>query len=209
VTAVRAADARATGEDLASPFLDHDTFRELQVQLADRELTLFTRPGVFSWDALDEATAILADAMRIGAGESVLDLGCGAGALGTLAALQSRGGSVVMVDADAEAVRCATRTAERAGAENVEVLASDVGGAVLDRRFDAVVTNPPFHIGKSTDLDVPRQFIEDAWATLRDAGRLYLVANRTLPYERMIAERFGEVRTLHDGARFKVLGAFR
>jgi 16S rRNA (guanine1207-N2)-methyltransferase len=35
------------------------------------------------------------------------------------------------------------------------------------------------------------------------------VANRTLPYEQAIAERFGTVRTLHDGRRFKVLSATR
>jgi 16S rRNA (guanine1207-N2)-methyltransferase len=38
---------------------------------------------------------------------------------------------------------------------------------------------------------------------------LYLVANRTLPYERLIAECFGEVRTAHDGRRFKVIGGVR
>jgi 16S rRNA (guanine1207-N2)-methyltransferase len=38
---------------------------------------------------------------------------------------------------------------------------------------------------------------------------LYLVANRTLPYEWLIEETFGEVRTAHDGQRFKVIGAVR
>jgi 16S rRNA (guanine1207-N2)-methyltransferase len=80
---------------------------------------------------------------------------------------------------------------------------------VGDERFDVVVTNPPFHQGKATDLTVPLQFIADAHAHLRVGGRLYLVANRTLPYEQAIAERFGTVRTLHDGRRFKVLSAIR
>jgi 16S rRNA (guanine1207-N2)-methyltransferase len=56
---------------------------------------------------------------------------------------------------------------------------------------------------------VPRQFIADAYTHLKVGGRLMLVANRTLPYEQVIADRFGEVRTLHDGRRFKVLGATR
>ena len=48
-----------------------------------------------------------------------------------------------------------------------------------------------------------------AHAALAPGGRLYLVANRTLPYERLIAECFGEVRTAHDGRRFKVIGGVR
>lgn len=192
-----------------SPFLDPDHFREVSVTIKGRAYTLSSRPGVFSWEHLDDATQILGDLMDIGAGESVLDLGCGAGALGLTAATLSGTGRVLMVDADAEAVRCAARGIANAGLANVEARASDVGGAVGDERFDVVVSNPPFHQGKATDLTVPQQFIADAYAHLHVGGRLYLVANRTLPYEKVMADRFGDVRTLHDGRRFKVLGATR
>lgn len=88
-------------------------------------------------------------------------------------------------------------------------MTSDVGSALLGERFDVVVTNPPFHVGKATDLAVPLQFIHDAWQLLSPGGRMYLVANRTLPYERTIHQRFGNIATLHDGQRFKVLSAVR
>lgn len=192
-----------------SPYLDPDHFREVSVTLKGIAHTLFSRPGVFSWEHLDEATQILGDLMDIRAGETVLDLGGGAGALGLTAASLSGTGRVLMVDADAEAVRCAARGVAKASLANVELRASDVGGAVGDERFDVVVSNPPFHQGKATDLMVPQQFIADAHAHLHVGGRLYLVANRTLPYEKVIADRFGDVRTIHDGRRFKVLGATR
>lgn len=194
---------------LDSPWLDADHFHELTVTLAETGFVASTRPGVFSWEHVDEATGILADLMRIENGESVIDLGCGAGILGVAASRWTPEGRVLMLDADADAVRCATRTAAQAGSTNVEVRASDVASAAADTRVEVVVSNPPFHLGKGTELAIPRAFIEQAYAHLVPGGRLYLVANRTLPYERLIAECFGEVRTAHDGRRFKVIGGVR
>lgn len=214
---VRATKETATPADstiFALPWLDPERFHEVPLDVpfeAESECTplvQFTRPGVFSWEHLDEATALLIDTMNIRRGDRVLDLGCGAGGLGVVAALQS-GARVVLVDADADAVRCARRTAHHAGASNIDVRASDVAEAMDGESFDVVLTNPPFHVGKATDLTVPQAFIDDAYDALAPGGRLYLVANRTLPYERLIQARFGEVRTAHDGRRFKVLGAVR
>jgi 16S rRNA (guanine1207-N2)-methyltransferase len=209
LVATKRAESPGGADDLASPYLDPEVFHEFDALLRDRTVRVFTRPGVFSWNHLDEATAILSGVMDVRPGENVLDIGCGAGALGTLAGLLSGDARVLMLDADVEAVRSARRTADAAGLQNAEVRTSDVGAAVQGERFDVVVSNPPFHVGKATDLEVPMQFIADAHAALRDGGRMYLVANRTLPYERAVQSRFGNVEKIHDGVRFKVLHAVR
>ena len=182
-----------------------EAFTVVSAVVRGEPLTLYSLPGVFSREHADEATLLLADTMQIADGDSVLDLGCGFGALGIAAALQTPSGRVVMVDADVEAVRCAAYGARAAGLSNVTVLASDVASAVIDQRFDVVVTNPPFHTGKATDLAVPLQFIADAFAVLRPGGRLYLVANRTLPYERALRSTFGGFEVIRDTPRFKIL----
>lgn len=209
VMAVKRTSTPSDAAILAQPYLLHDAFHPIDVTLRGTPLRLFSRPGVFSWEHLDEATAILAGEMEVRPADDVLDLGCGSGALGILAALQSGTGRVRLVDADSEAIRCATRAIDVAGITNTSAICSDVGGEVLGERFDVVVTNPPFHVGKGTDLDVPTQFIRDAWQVLKPNGRLALVANRTLPYEKLIQSTFGNVKMLHDGTRFKVLGATR
>jgi len=194
---------------IANAYLQHDAFLPIDVTLRGHSLQLFSRPGVFSWEHLDEATAILADVMQVGQGDDVLDLGCGIGPLGLTAARLTGTGRVFLVDIDSEAVRCAERAVAVAGLMNCDVRVSDVSAAVRDLRFDVVVTNPPFHVGKATDLDVPTQFILDAHAVLKPGGSLQLVANRTLPYERIVHQCFGNLTTLHDGPRFKVLCARR
>jgi 16S rRNA (guanine1207-N2)-methyltransferase len=209
VMAVKRATTPVDTAALANAYLSHDAFHPVDVALRGESARLFSRPGVFSWEHLDEATALLADVMQVRPGTDVLDLGCGSGPLGITAARLSATGRVCMVDIDSEAVRCATMAVTAAGLTNCDVRASDVAAAVRDLRFDVVVTNPPFHVGKATDLDVPTQFILDAHAVLKPGGSLQLVANRTLPYERIVQQTFGNLTTLHDGPRFKVLSAQR
>lgn len=208
--AVRPAEANlAALRALVAPYDDRDVMRELTVDIAGASARVFTRPGVFSWDHLDEASALLASVMTPADDTDVLDLGCGAGVLGVAVGRHAPRARVTLVDADSEAVRCAQRTMEASGHAAWRVLASDVTSAVRDARFDLVVSNPPFHAGKQVDLELPRRFVTEAHAVLRPGGRLQLVANRTLPYEGELARVFGNRRTLHDGARFKVLEAVR
>jgi len=194
---------------LIAPFHEPDAFRDDSYLVAGLPTRVFTRPGVFSWDHLDEASALLATVMTVPSDGDVLDLGCGAGVLGAAVAARAPGAHITLVDADCEAVRCAAQTMLATGHGAWRVLASDVTRAVADARFDLVVSNPPFHTGKSTDLELPRRFIAESHAVLRPGGRLQLVANRTLPYETELARVFGNRRTVHDGARFKVLEAVR
>ncbi len=188
-------------------YFDREIFHDVVVPDGDQRLTIYTRPGVFSWQHLDEGSAELLACLEVNAGDRVLDLGCGAGVLGAICALRQPTATVTLVDEDCESVRCAQRTLDAAGLANARALTSDIASAVLDSTFDLVVTNPPFHVGKHTSLELPRQFIRDARAVLAPKGRLLLVANRTLPYESLLREQFDVVRMRSDGRRFKVLQA--
>jgi 16S rRNA (guanine1207-N2)-methyltransferase len=169
-------------------------------------LTLCAEPGVFAAGKLDPGTARLVAAVEWSelAGQRVLDLGCGYGLLALKAALA--GAEVTAVDDDLLAVRATHRNAERYGAD-VRALHSDVDSELREERFDAVVTNPPFHVGKGVALEVPRAFLAAAYARLRPGGTLSAVANRALPYERDLAAWAWWERT--DSGAFKVLRAVR
>ena len=209
VRAVKRADTAQSNDDATSRYLDVSDFNEQTIELRGETFTFSSRPGVFSWDHLDDATAILAEHMDVRPDDRVLDLGCGYGVFGVVAGRTAGTHPVTMVDVDSEAVRSATRSAAAAGLGTARVMGSDAASAVLDESFDLVVTNPPFHVGKSTDLSVPIQFIADAHAVLAPGGRLNLVANRTLPYEGAIKYLFGNITTVHDGRRYKVLSAVK
>lgn len=160
-------------------------------------------PGVFSAAQPDKATAILLG--QLGdpdlSGQRVLDLGCGSGLIGAWAA--GHGASVTLVDGDLQSVRSARLTLEASGLEG-EVIHSDVDAELGERTFDLILTNPPFHVGRGVVLDVAREFIAAAGRRLRPGGRLYLVANEPLPYERPLGA-LGSVREVVRTQGFKVL----
>ncbi len=175
--------------------------------LGEENIELVSKPGVFAWDRLDDGTAVLVESMEIAPDDRVLDLGCGTGLAGLMAARKATEGQVVGVDADLRAVESTRRTLAANGVRNGEVLLSDCGSAVFDREFDVVITNPPFHQGVGVDDQVGRQFVRDAARVLRPGGRLFLVANRFLRYQDLLRETLGEGKVVYADNRYHVLSA--
>jgi 16S rRNA (guanine1207-N2)-methyltransferase len=167
-----------------------------------------TQPGVFSHGKLDAGTRALIETMAIRPGEAVLDLGCGCGVVGAVAAQAAR--QIVCVDSSAAALQATRATLELNGiTDHAQVLASDCASAVHDVRFDVVATNPPFHQGLGVEYDVAQQFVRDAAHVLAKGGRLVLVANRFIRYERVMHGLFADVTTAYEDNRFRVLEAVR
>ncbi len=170
-------------------------------------------PGVFSSGRIDKATALLLHTLEaqgpalLGslAGQKVLDLGSGAGLIGAWAAQQ--GAKVTLVDGDLQSVRSSQATLQ-ANALSGEALHSDVDAALGERRFDLILTNPPFHVGRGAVLDVAREFIAAGRRRLSPGGRLILVANDFLPYEPEL-QTLGPAEVLAREQGFKVLSAQR
>jgi len=164
-----------------------------------------TKPGVFSWEHLDEGGRRLLENMQVRDGERFLDLGCAAGQVGLVAAHLAQGVKVVMLDDSLVAVRAAQRTAELNELSAITVSLSDSASAVIGDRFDVVATNPPFHRGPSVDYDVAHQFIRDARDVLDAKGRLYLVSNAFIPYARQLEGMFRRVEEVYCDQHYRVL----
>lgn len=170
-----------------------------------------SRPGLFAWDRIDPGTALLAAHLPADLKGQGADLGAGFGALS--AAVLERGPEVMALDlyeAEARALELARRNLEpRAGQVALDFFWHDVaGGLPRDRRYHFIVTNPPFHEGGRADRhDLGRAFIAAAAAALRQKGRLFLVANRHLPYEATLEQAFTMVRRVADDGAYKVIEA--
>lgn len=159
-------------------------------------------PGVFSWEHLDEGTRLLLESIEVAAGSTVLDVGCGTGIIGvTLAQVADR---VLMTDDNLLAVRCAEESMRLNGLGNAQVQAADVYEGV-EGKFDLICSNPPFHQQFEVSTNVAQRIIREAGGLLNPGGRLCIVANAFLAYERVMAECFSKVQIIARNNRYVVI----
>ncbi len=69
--------------------------------------------------------------------------------------------------------------------------------------------NPPFHDAGNEDRNLGQTFIRQAASLLRRGGVLWLVANRHLPYEKVLAELFRTATPRQDTGGYKVFEAIK
>ena len=112
-----------------------------------------------------------------------------------------------MVDVNMLAVASARHNIAALGIAHARALPSDALQGVASQRYDLVVTNPPFHTGKTIDYEAAHTFIAHARDVLMPDGRLVVVANAFIPYERLISDVFRRVSTLARNNRYQVLVA--
>jgi len=168
-------------------------------------LPVTTMPGVFSWQKLDDGTRTLLEHVDFTAfaGQQVLDIGCGVGVLGALAARHAE--QVTLTDDNLLAVHCARGTVQHNQLANVGVSAGDVYAPVEGQQFDVILSNPPFHKHFDVNTDVAGRIITQAPDHLKRGGRLILVANAFLPYHKAMEPVFRSVQEIIRTNRYVVL----
>jgi 16S rRNA (guanine1207-N2)-methyltransferase len=178
--------------------------------IADGRFT--SRRGLFAWDRIDTASALLASVLPGDLRGRVADLGAGFGYLACEVVERCTNvTSIDLFEAEGRAIEPARINIAAAVARS----GRNIGTRVewhdvtlgVDGRYDAIVSNPPFHQGRADQPELGRAFIFTAARALAPGGRFWMVANRHLAYEATLAACFGQVRTVVDRDGFKVIEA--
>lgn len=125
-------------------------------------------------------TELMAEAVVIGRGDTLLDVGCGNGAMTLL--VSSRAKSCLGIDINRDAVQNAVLNAAVRGVDNVKFAVSDVFQRVRGR-FDVITCNPPYNNRPVRDLvermfwdpdnEMKQRLFAGVRKHLRERGRVY------------------------------------
>jgi 16S rRNA (guanine1207-N2)-methyltransferase len=199
-----AATSKAHGKCLAFRSPGARAFRQWEPVPRSPAPGFAVPPGVFSADGIDPASALLAAQLPVKLSGRIGDLGAGWGWLSAEVLKRPDVTECHLVEAEFAAIEAA----RQAIADPRAVFHwADATTFRLPRPLDGIVMNPPFHEGRQAEPALGQAFIRAAAAMLAPHGRLWMVANRQLPYERTLADCFREVEEAPGDGRFKVLFA--
>jgi 16S rRNA (guanine1207-N2)-methyltransferase len=165
-------------------------------------LVFKTDPDVFSPQNLDRGTAAMLSIVEFKPEDRVLDLGCGYGVVGILAAKLVGQEQIVMVDVDPLAVRLSKENAAFNQVPNVTIYQSDGFRDFTDTGFSLILSNPPYH----TNFSVPKAFIEKGFNRLMMGGRMYMVTKRKEWYKNKFIAIFGGVQIMEIDGYYVFMG---
>jgi len=161
----------------------------IEEQVQGIDLVLNTNEEVFSPTAVDKGTRAMLSFVEFKEEDKVLDLGCGCGVVGILAAKQIGEDKVVMCDVSENAVRLSTQNAGTNGVAGVTIRQSDGLKEISETGFTLILSNPPYH----TDFAVAKGFIEDGFKKLVVGGKMVMVTKRLDWYRNRLSSVFGGV----------------
>ena len=166
-------------------------------------------PGMFSHDRIDAGSRLLAQHIPADLSGAVADFCAGWGYLAAEALERCAGvASLDLFEADFASLEAAKLNLADARVP-VGFHWVDLASEPVPRKFDAIVMNPPFHQGRAADPGIGHAMIRAASAALKPNGRLYMVANRGLPYEAALSAGFRQSGELVRDQTYKVLWARR
>ena len=190
----------------ASP--DLDSF----VVEADREYSIVNHASVFSRGRLDGGSRLLIENMPVSTRyQRIVDLGCGNGLLGLIAASLNAQASVLFADESYMAVACAQVNFIAAfGADrDADFKVTDCLQGIAEKSADLVLNNPPFHQQNTLGDAIAWKMFLEARRVLKPLGELWVVGNRHLAYHAKLKKLFGACKQIASNRKFVVLKAIK
>jgi len=176
----------------------------IRTYLRGMQFQFLTASGIFSKKRVDLGTRLLIKCMILPESGYVLDLGCGYGAVGIVAAVFNPDLHVVMVDINERAVRLARQNAEINNARNVIVKHSHLYESIKRFTFNCILSNPPVSAGMKT----VKAIITEAPEHMASKALFQMVVKSKIGGKRLctiLEDTFGNVDVLARKSGYRVL----
>jgi len=184
-------------------FVQSAWIKTYSLNIHNTELQICSLPGVFSYGELDKGSELLLENLPDDISGSMLDFGCGAGVIACYVKTKYPHLTVDLIDINAYALQSAKLSLEKNNLSG-NVFPSNVFSEVT-KKYDTLLSNPPFHSGRETDYVAAETFINQSPEYLKDLGVLSLVANKFLKYEPLLNDVYANLQTAQQNNKFKIL----
>lgn len=181
---------------LADPQWHEDTICGIKLRLCSDH-------GVFSRGHTDTGTRELLAAVEFSGAKSILDLGCGYGVIGIVAAKLEPTARVLLTDPNERAIALTLQNMAVNGVTNAEARLGEGLLPAGDACFDLIVTNPPIRTGNALVFSL----IEASAAHLNNKGAFYLVARTkqgAKTFAKEMSRHFAQVDQVGQGSGYRV-----
>ena len=212
-------------KDIDVPACDYPADYELEIQSAEggeqQSIILSNHAGVFSAAKLDPGTRLFLQHIATDPRyRTIIDLGCGNGLLGIMAALKNPSAKLVFADesfmaVDSAAINFQRMFPEIAGevgretARQATFLQTDCLHGVEPDSADLILCNPPFHQNNVITDSVAWRMFSESRDVLRSGGELWVIGNRHLAYHAKLRHLFGNCKTVASDKRFSLVRAVK
>ena len=172
--------------------------------LRGHDFMFSTSSSVFSKKRIDSGTRLLVEKMILPEEGTLLDLGCGYGAIGIVAASTNQKLQVIMTDVNSRAVALSRINIKKNRIINAKVRRGYLYEPVEGLIFNCVLLNPPVSAG----MDLVKKMVLGAPKVLANGGLFQMVirskiGKKTLPL--IFNEAFGNCTIISRGSGYRIL----
>ncbi len=178
--------------------------RLLIAHVRGRDTYYYTDSSIFSSTHLDRGTELLINSIYLNGTESVLDVGCGAGIIGIALSYELINGHVIMTDVNKRAIKISKENIKNLELKNIEVMESNIFENLKDKKFNIIVTNPPYRAGRKIVLNI----IDNSPEHLEEHGCFYMVGKRSegiIYYQKYIKEKYKNINVIARKGGYRVI----
>lgn len=176
--------------------------------LEKTDYNIVNHANVFSRESLDIGTRFFIQHIPTSERyEKIIDLGCGNGIVGLIAAEKNPQAELLFIDSSYMAVESAKQTYENASLTNPKVIfkAGDCLSEVKKNSADLILNNPPFHQDNSIGDETAWKMFKQSKEVLKKNGELLVIGNRHLGYHVKLKKVFGNCEVIATNKKFVIL----
>jgi 16S rRNA (guanine1207-N2)-methyltransferase len=176
----------------------------IRAKIFDKNFEFITASSVFSKHRIDTGTQLLIKSMILPEKGTILDIGCGYGAVGITAAKVNSKLQVYMTDVNTRAISLTKKNIEKNSVVNAKAYCGHLYEPVKNLKFDCILSNPPISAG----METVKTIITEAPKVMHDGAAFEMVIRSKIGakiFPELFTNTFGNCTVIARESGFRVL----